>query len=272
MCPNSFGLSEYVPEPTKREVRRRCGFGCVVCGCAIVQYHHFDPPFAKAERHEPDGITLLCGQCHDRATRGILADDLVRRANASPWCLTHRYTRDILFVGPGRIPIRIGSSRFRAETIAMYDEDIVFGFRQPECRDAPLRLNGVFTDPSGNETLRIVDNEWRVGVERFDVRTKGRVLTIRNGPENQGIVFQMNLEARSELHIRTLRMQYRGFDIDADDGGFRVGVAGRAPSLHLHGGVLADIGIWMKSTGECLIAASRSGGAAICLGHDATNA
>jgi hypothetical protein len=262
---NKFGLSRKdFLESIKSEVRRRCGFGCVVCGCAIVQSHHFDPPFAEAQQHDPRGITLLCGTCHDRVERGIVDIDTIRKANASPWCLKHRYSRDILFLGRERVPIRIGPSRFRAETIAMYDEDVVFGFSQPECPDGPWRLNAVLTDRDGHEMLCIVDNEWRVGVDRFDVRTKGRVLTIRDGPRD--IVLQMNLEARSELRIHRLHMQYRGFDIDADDAGFTVLVPVGARFNHRHGDILADIGIWMKSSGECLVAANQAGGAAIALG------
>jgi hypothetical protein len=153
----------------------------------------------------------------------------------------------------------------------MFDDEIVLGLSQPECRGGPTRLNAVFTDPNGRETLRIVDNEWRVGVERFDVRTKGRVLTIRDGPEDEGIVLQMNLEARSELHIRKLRMQYRGFGIDGSDAGLAILAPGGARFVHQPShDVIGEIGIWMMSTGEVLIAANRAGGAAICLGAPTT--
>ncbi len=173
MGENRFGLSRDIDEHTKRAIRQRCGFGCVMCGFAIVQYHHFDPPYCDATEHDPNGITLLCGVDHDRATRRILSDDVVRAANRNPWCARYKYTRDILFPGIGPFSVRIASGRFHCRTIAMFDAEVVFGISEPECRSAPRRLNAILTDPAGNEMLRIADNEWRVGVDRFDVRTSG---------------------------------------------------------------------------------------------------
>jgi len=228
-----------------------------------VEYHHFDPPFADAMWHDPNGITLLCPLCHGRADRGILDQDAVRKANASPWCLQAGYAKDILFVASERIPVRIGSVRFRAETIAKFDEQVIIGFRPPERRGAPVRLNAVFTDPHGRETLRILDNEWRVRVDRFDVQTTQDVLTIRDGPGD--VVLQMSLRADSELHIHKLHMQYRGFDIHASEDGFTLSVPGN-PCLHWRGEGHGEIGIWMKSTGEVLVCTNRHGGAAVRLG------
>jgi hypothetical protein len=145
----------------------------------------------------------------------------------------------------------------------MYDEHIIIGFLPPECRGGPLRLNAIFTDPNGHETLRILENEWRVGIDRFDVQTTQDVLTIRDGPRD--IVLQMSLKSHSELHIQKLHMRYRGFDIHASDDSFRLSAPENC-CLNLKGGVHAEIGIWMKSTGQVLVAASRYGGAAVCLG------
>jgi hypothetical protein len=75
---NRFGLSRDIPRGIKREVRRRSGFGCVICGCAIFEYEHVDPPFSEAKQHDPSGITLLCGQCHSYVTRGVWSKDKVQ--------------------------------------------------------------------------------------------------------------------------------------------------------------------------------------------------
>lgn len=33
---NKQGISRDIPDPIKRDVRQRCGFGCVICGkCCI---------------------------------------------------------------------------------------------------------------------------------------------------------------------------------------------------------------------------------------------
>ena len=45
--------------PTKRAVRQRCGFGCVLCGKPIYQYDHMHG-YTLENADDPDAITLLC--------------------------------------------------------------------------------------------------------------------------------------------------------------------------------------------------------------------
>ena len=49
----------------KREVRQRCGFGCVICGYPIYEYDHI-LGWAKVKRHLTMKITILCDQ-HTKA-------------------------------------------------------------------------------------------------------------------------------------------------------------------------------------------------------------
>jgi hypothetical protein len=263
MSRNRFGLDRNIDAATKRAVRQRCGFGCVICGCGIVQYHHFDPPFADALRHDPSGITLLCGQCHDRAERGIIDPSRVFAANAAPWCKESGYSKDLLFVGDGSVPVRFGSSRVCAATVLMYDDRVVVGLSPPEDEGAPLRLNAVLTDANETDVLRIVDNEWQVGINRYDIRTAGDRLTVNDAPGD--IVLEMSLSAGAEIQIRRLRMKYVGFSITADESSFALVAPSGATFRHV-GDVVADIGIWMKSSGQALVAASVLGEAAVCIG------
>jgi hypothetical protein len=264
MTKNKFGLKWNIGAATKRTVRQRCGFGCVICGCAIVQYHHFDPPFCDAKIHDASGITLLCGQCHDRAEHGIINVATVSAAIVSPWCKQTGHSKDLLFIGDSTIPVRFGSSRIRASTVLMYDNRVVMGFFEPEQVGAPLRLNAFFTDDNGNEVLRVVDNEWQVGINRYDIRTNKDRLTVRDAPGD--IIFEMSLATGTEICIRRLRMNFLGFSIIADESSFSLITPAGSHFKHV-GDVVADIGIWMKSTGEALIAANALGGAAVCIGR-----
>lgn len=263
MKQNQFGLDRYIDATTKRTVRQRCGFGCVICGCAIIQYHHFDPPFADAESHDPFGITLLCGQCHDRAERGIIDVTTVSSANASPWCKQTGHSKDFLFIGDSSIPVRFGSSRVRASTVLMYENRVIIGLSKPEHVGAPLRLNAVLTDDNENEVLRVIDNEWQVGINRYDIRTNKDRLTVNDAPGD--IILEMSLAARTEICIRRLRMKFLGFSIIADEKSFSLTVPSGGQFRHT-GDVVADIGIWMKSSGRALVAANTFGCAAICIG------
>jgi hypothetical protein len=68
---NKYGLSRVIPADIAREIRKRCGFGCVNCGSALYHYEHMIPEFSEASQHIAEKITLLCGTCHDYVTRGI---------------------------------------------------------------------------------------------------------------------------------------------------------------------------------------------------------
>ena len=43
---NKYGLGRYIESDTRRLIRKRCGFGCVICGIGFFDYEHFDPDFA----------------------------------------------------------------------------------------------------------------------------------------------------------------------------------------------------------------------------------
>lgn len=83
MTTNIHGLARDIPENVRRQVRQECGFGCVICGLAIIQYHHIDPEFVDAEIHDPKKIVLLCGSCHQRA-KDFWSKDLILKRSAKP--------------------------------------------------------------------------------------------------------------------------------------------------------------------------------------------
>jgi hypothetical protein len=77
---NKFGLTRNIPDPVKRAVRQRCGYGCVICGLSLYDYDHIDPPFEEAREHLPDDICLLCPTHHVRKSKGLISAADVRRA------------------------------------------------------------------------------------------------------------------------------------------------------------------------------------------------
>jgi len=59
-------------------LRSEVNFGCPVrfldgsgCGCPILTYHHFDPPWAEYHHHDPEGMIALCPQHHHQADAGL---------------------------------------------------------------------------------------------------------------------------------------------------------------------------------------------------------
>ena len=220
MSENKHGLTRSIPAEVMREVRRRCGFGCIICGSAIVQYHHFSPEFSDSKVHSSEGITLLCGSCHDKATRGLLGNDEVKRFVSDPFCMKEGFTHDFLFASRDNVHFQIGNATFRRHAVIVYDSEVLIGFEPPQQPAEPLRLFARIEDTVGAELIEIIDNEWRVGTHHFDVETVGNALVVRR--KLGDITLRMRLKLGGEIVIERLQMGYKGYQIHGIDGEFTI--------------------------------------------------
>jgi hypothetical protein len=76
----------------EKEVRRRCGFGCVMCGLPLYEYDHI-LGWSNVQRHVAEEITLLCEMHHREKTNGLLPLDHVVAANREPFNLRRAVSR-----------------------------------------------------------------------------------------------------------------------------------------------------------------------------------
>lgn len=72
-----------IPAAIRQEVRERCGYGCVICGSALSEYHHM-LGWENVRCHRASEITLLCPNHHWSETRGELSAEMIRSANRDP--------------------------------------------------------------------------------------------------------------------------------------------------------------------------------------------
>jgi len=196
--------------------RHRCGFGCSICGCAIVQYHHFAPKYSDAREHKAEGITLLCGTCHDRASKGFLGEDQIRDFDLNPRCRQQGFTGDLLFASRDTVNFQIGSATFRQRAILAFDDELLIGFAPPEAPDGPLRLSARLGDDRGICLIDICDNNWRVGVDHYDVEMTANVLVIRRRLGD--ISMRMAMHANGAIVLERIQMGYKGFLVSAING------------------------------------------------------
>ncbi|MCL5279675.1 MAG: HNH endonuclease [Planctomycetes bacterium] len=209
---NKHGLPRQIPNPIKREVRRRSGFGCVVCGATVYTYHHFDPPYADAKKHDPKGITLLCAECHSNATKGLLSDDTIRKKTKAPRCLEQGSSHFKLDIG-GQFPIvHFGNSLLVGNpTIIRAFGKPLFAVDRPEKSGAPFRISALFYDREGRETCRIVENEWHGFIANWDIECTGNQFEVHRA--HGEIAFRMRHVPPNELAVDRLDMFYRGFRV-----------------------------------------------------------
>jgi len=113
------------------------------------------------------------------------------------------------------VRLQIRSVISKRKMVVMFDEDMLIAFAPPEQEHGPLRLFARVTDDEGNDILQIVDNEWRTGIEAFDVDTSYGVLLIR---KNFGDLVLRMVNRDGQMALDRLNMTYKGFNVSIENG------------------------------------------------------
>lgn len=180
------GPSRKIPTETKREVRQRCGFGCVVCGHPLYEYEHMEG-WALMKRHLADEITLLCDFHHREKTNGLRSIASVRASNEHPFNrqAEHSTSKPYFYeVQPATMRIKVGGNYF------FYDEKSpVSGMTVISISSHPilwfnlengnLLLNLSLYDKNNNLVVSIRDNELVYSTGPWDITLVGKTLTIQ---------------------------------------------------------------------------------------------
>ncbi|WP_175549593.1 HNH endonuclease signature motif containing protein [Chryseobacterium polytrichastri] len=179
---NKHGLSRYIPEDIKREIRKKSGFGCVICGKGIYEYDHINPEFNDAKTHDPNGITLLCGQCHSKKTRKFLSRETILEMMANPVPFVTGFVNESMDIKlDENLIIKIGAAIFTNCPIPIvFKGKEVLKISKPSDGSTNILLSGIFFDSIGNKSLIIENNEWKANTENWDIITKGGELIIKN--------------------------------------------------------------------------------------------
>jgi len=212
---NRHNLSREIPDPVKRRVRQRCGFGCVMCASAIVDYEHFDPEYVDAQAHDPNRITLLCPSCHAKKTRGFMSADRVKKANQSPAALKNRYAYSETEGTKLRPFIKFAGLTLKNCQIPILLKGYpVLQIEDAEEEGGPYLLSANFFDRTGRPSLTIVRNEWKVLTESWDVEASGGTVTVRAGPGE--IALRLAFCPGEGLVVERLEMFCAGFRISGN--------------------------------------------------------
>ncbi|MCY1253002.1 hypothetical protein D9M68_123310 [compost metagenome] len=223
---NRHGLPRTVPSEVKREVRQRCGFGCVICGLAFYDYEHFAPDFADATEHNPAGMTLLCSQCNQKRARGRLSAATVTAADANPKCRQQGFSSEMFDFGPEPIYIDFaGVTFYDCQHLIVVNGLPLLSVSPPNEEGEPVRLSGIFADADGKVTLRIRDNVWSVDADNWDVECVGPRITIRSAHRAVSLVLRMTPPTR--LIVESLEMQFQGVHFRGNKQALEMSMNGR---------------------------------------------
>lgn len=208
---NRNDLPRHIPAEIKREVRKNCGFGCVVCGSAFYEYEHFNPEYNEAIIHDPAGITLLCAKHHDDKTRGRMSNKILEEAAANPKCKQTGFSHGALEFGTKDSIVQIGSTYFiEARNIISVNGETILSIKKPEAESAPFLLTLV-TEDSRNSN-RVIDNEWIGDVKSWDITTIGRSITVRDAIGS--VILDIENIPSEKFIINHINITFKGFKIE----------------------------------------------------------
>ncbi len=163
MTINKFGLSRYVPTEIRREIRKRCGFGCVVCGTPIYDYAHIIP-FIETTEHDPSNIILLCRNHHSIERDGLVnIDDYISYIkNPFNYTKNSHFPFD-LFLSNRKREITIGTNFINLNNLNYDTLCELFRFDQLvlmaiSINSDELLFNFDVTNFYGNKSIEISDN------------------------------------------------------------------------------------------------------------------
>lgn len=208
--------SRNIPLPIQREVRQRCGFGCVICGLPLYEYEHM-AEWASVKRHVANEITLLCDQHHREKTGGLLPKEVVSKANLDPFNLRDNVSKpyNLHFSGKNA-EIEIGSNSFTCEDLGYGTAMVPISVDGTPLigliiADGHLLLNLVIFDEFNNPVLHIKNNQLYYSTEPWDIQLIGTKLTIREA--HRKILIEIIFKPPNKVIINRGRFLRNGVEI-----------------------------------------------------------
>ncbi|ELY4220333.1 MULTISPECIES: cell division protein [Enterobacteriaceae] len=235
MTESAACTSRNIPRPIQREVRQRCGFGCVICGTPLYEYEHMEE-WAEVKRHVAEEITLLCDKHHKEKTNGWLPKEDVRKANLDPFNLragvSPPYT---LHFSGSEMSVKIGTDEFFTPITeeqsfvwvapVMVDGIPLIGF---VIQDNHILLNVNLFDRENNPLLTIINNQLIYNINAWDIQLVGTKLTIRE--KERVILLEIDFKppnkvviTRGSLYCNGVEVKINGDELRINESGFTSG-------------------------------------------------
>lgn len=200
----------------KRKVRTDAGFGCVICGMPIIEYHHIIP-YAQVKKHEADNLVPLCDLHHKKFHQHLIPVEEITKAKANPFNLTTQTIKDNFMLSNYKdLRIKMGSNIFinTQKVIAVNDFPLI-EIKKDEL-NRPL-LNVKFFDDNNVLIAEVIDNEWIVMRESekiWDLTWTSGKLKINSSLKKIFLELQINaientIELRADLFYKNVSIKIR---------------------------------------------------------------
>lgn len=239
-----------IPPKIKREVRKRCGFGCIICGLPIYEYEHMEG-WANVKRHRAEEITLLCPNHHSEKTKGRIPVFVIKEVNKNPFNKREGISKpSYLYYSGLELKIKMGVLNFELDSTKQSQFVPLIIDRLPivliNTIDNKILLNLNLFNEKNELILKITDNELVYSNNFWDIEYVGTKLTFRNGLGK--IFLELDFEVPNKLTITRGSIFYNGINLKINNNEMNVGNSKIANSLNVVGGHIG-IGIG-KGTDE----------------------
>ncbi len=200
-------MGRSIPESIKRQVREKCGYGCVVCGAPLYEYAHLIP-YSENQQHSEDNIILLCSNHHSLDSKNSInitqdyAEYIdqpfnMRRDNPSAFNLFCKKREHRVGIGSNTIIFDCPELDQECEIINYLGYNpISVSIEQSE-----LFINLTLTNIFGQPAFSIKRNELKLGKGIYDFPWIGSVLTLHSGLGHKVIIDLNNDNSISILEI-----------------------------------------------------------------------
>ncbi len=206
----------------KREVRQRCGFGCVICGLPIYEYHHIEH-WADTHAHDPEKITLLCSNCHTDYHHHLVSIDQIKDANSNPYNINQgKSSPKLLRFAGNSCRVVIANYMFEPPSGHLAEEEVfvpliidtvpIISFKSEK---EILLVNLKIYDEENNLCLQIEDNELVYSTGFWDITFKGNTLQINEAAKN--IFLKLELLPPKELRITAGKILLNGVELSINN-------------------------------------------------------
>lgn len=170
------------PEAVRRRLRSEVGFGCPVEGCdsPYLTWHHFDPPWAEKEHHNPDGIVAMCVEHHGKADQGAWTKDQLRAFKDPKQNHANDRMQGQFHWKRERLVLLAGGNWWTGCAVLLQCGPIPLIWLSRD-KDGYELLNLDLFDSDGVPRLQLRDNDWIVDrkVEDLECPPKKASLTVR---------------------------------------------------------------------------------------------
>lgn len=246
-----------IPEPIKREIRQRCGFGCVICGAFIYDFDHMLQDWAQVREHVANDITLLCPNHHREKTNGLMTRTDVKDANENPCNIDKGVSRpyELRFSGDTGIAV-IAGNHFTNDGVVQAFEDRPLPYVIPilidstpiigfKFQDERLLLNIIYFDEFNRPIFQIIDNQLIFKPDIWDIELRGARLKIREKPKS--ILLDLKFSPPNKIVILNAKIRLNGVELDLKKDHF---VLNGEKSPKFQGNVISSlVGISIGPTG-----------------------